>query len=162
MEGFDFLLKASFLAWVIANPEEGSGFEFSTRFELPSSVYKEWALETSICVLAIGPLAFLLNIGQIHFQDEYVATVVSRFPDQDPTKVPRTQHISVWALQGLPCRKGKAWKQLVCQQTIWDKSTRFYPAQCANCSKQHIPNERVNIAPTTTSLSKSAYWAECG
>ena len=86
MEGFDFLLKASFLAWVIANPEEGSGFEFSTRFELPSSVYKEWALETSICVLAIGPLALLLNIGQIHFQDEYVAKVVSRFPDQDPTK----------------------------------------------------------------------------
>ena len=86
MEVFDFLLKAFFLAWVIANPEEGSGFEFSTRFELPSSVYKEWALETSICVLAIGPLALLLNIGQIHFQDEYVAKVVSRFPDQDPTK----------------------------------------------------------------------------
>ena len=63
MEGFDFLLKAFFLAWVIANPEEGSGFEFSTRFALPS-VYKEWALETSICVLAIAFLVLLFNIAQ--------------------------------------------------------------------------------------------------
>ena len=85
MEVFDFLLKAFFLAWVIANPEEGSGFKFSTRFQLPS-VYKEWALETSIFVLVIVPLALLLNIGQIHFQDKYVAKVVSRFPDQDPAK----------------------------------------------------------------------------
>ena len=34
----------------------------------------------------IGPLALLLNIGQIYFQDEYVAKLVSRFPADDSTK----------------------------------------------------------------------------
>ena len=81
LAGFDFLLKASFLAWLVANPEEGWGFELSTR-----SVFKDWTLETSLCVLVIGPLALLLNIGQIVFQDEYVAKVISRFPDQGPAK----------------------------------------------------------------------------
>ena len=34
----------------------------------------------------IGPLALLLNISQIGFQDEYVAKFVSRFPAEDATK----------------------------------------------------------------------------
>ena len=62
-----------------------AGFEFSTRSVFPY-VFKEWAMETSICVLVIGPLALLLNIGQIYFQDEYVANLVSRFPAEDATK----------------------------------------------------------------------------
>ena len=56
MEGFDFLLKASFLAWVVANPEEGWGFEYSTK-----SIFKDWTYKISICVLVIGPLSLLLN-----------------------------------------------------------------------------------------------------
>ena len=81
MATFDFLLKVSFLAWVIANPEQGSGFELGTRLT-DVSVYKAWALETSIFVLVIGCLALLLNIGQILFQDEYVAKFVSEFPER--------------------------------------------------------------------------------
>ena len=81
MISFDFLLKFSFLAWVIANPEQGSGFELGTR-SADVSVYKAWALETSIFVLVIGCLALLLNMGQILFQDEYVAKVVSKFPER--------------------------------------------------------------------------------
>ena len=89
MISFDFLLKFSFLAWVIANPEQGSGFELGTR-SADVSVYKAWALETSIFILVIGCLALLLNMGQILFQDEYVAKVLSKFPgsckEEDPDK----------------------------------------------------------------------------
>ena len=81
MATFDFLLKVSFLAWVIANPEQGSGFELGTRLT-DVSVYKAWALETSVFVLVIGCLALLLNIGQILFQDEYVTKVLSKFPER--------------------------------------------------------------------------------
>ena len=56
-DGEPVFLKASFLAWVLANLEEGRGFRLSTR-----SIFKEW--ETSDCVLVIDLLALLFNIGQ--------------------------------------------------------------------------------------------------
>ena len=84
MTFFIFLLYASTGPLVVANPEP------TTQWKEESSnnpVYKAWASETgervqaaSICLLIIGPIAFVLVICVTLFEDEWVAKIVSRFP----------------------------------------------------------------------------------
>ena len=80
---FTFLLFASPLPFVIANPEPKT--QWTT--ESNNTEYKNYELETgerlqiaSICLLAIGSLAFVLAICLILFEDEWVDKVVSKFP----------------------------------------------------------------------------------